>query len=97
MHAGTNPIHPAFLSTGGHHARMQEDADVQDDLGTKDVDWLSTGACTLFASMGPLLFGFDIGVSPGALHSFSAPPPEPGRQVAPPHATLRDLSPSSLA
>ena len=31
------------------------------------IDWVSTGACFLFASLGPFLFGVDIGVSPAAV------------------------------
>ncbi|GAX75342.1 hypothetical protein CEUSTIGMA_g2787.t1 [Chlamydomonas eustigma] len=36
------------------------------------IDWLATGACTFFASLGPLLFGFDVGVTPGAVRAIIA-------------------------
>ena len=29
------------------------------------TDWIATGACFVFAALGPFLFGYDIGVSPG--------------------------------
>lgn len=36
------------------------------------VDWVATGACFVFASLGPVLFGYDIGVSRGAMISLAA-------------------------
>ncbi|KAG1668309.1 hypothetical protein FOA52_011206 [Chlamydomonas sp. UWO 241] len=51
------------------------------------VDWVATGACFVFASLGPVLFGYDIGVSRGAMISLAAEIAT-GNSIEDPHRRL---------